>query len=97
MSWYQRKRDELGVFILREYPSTLEECFQSPVEGAIYAELIERLRADRGRDQTVEGRPLDAGSHALGFWEARSILFASGSFRSRPARFALSTSTWISI
>ena len=46
MSWYQRKRDELGMFILREYPSTLEECFQSPVEGAIYAELIERLRAE---------------------------------------------------
>ena len=46
MSWYQRKRDELGMFILREYPSTLEECFQSPVEGAIYAELIDKLRAE---------------------------------------------------
>ena len=44
MSWYQRKRDELGAFILREYPSTLGECFQSPVEGAIYAELIDKLR-----------------------------------------------------
>jgi len=31
MSWYQRKHDELGMFILREYPSTLKECFQSPV------------------------------------------------------------------
>ena len=46
MSWYQRKRDELGMFILREYPSTLEECFQSPVEGAIYADLIDKLRAE---------------------------------------------------
>jgi hypothetical protein len=46
MSWYQRKHDELGMFILREYPSTLEECFQSPVEGAIYAESIEKLRAE---------------------------------------------------
>jgi hypothetical protein len=46
MSWYQRKRDELGMFILREYPSTLEECFQSPVEGAIYAEQIDKLRAE---------------------------------------------------
>ena len=46
MSWYQRKRDELGAFILREYPSTLEECFQSPVEGAIYAEVIDKLRAE---------------------------------------------------
>ena len=46
MSWYQRKRDELGMFMLREYPSTLAECFQTPVEGAIYAELIDRLRAE---------------------------------------------------
>ena len=46
MSWYQRKRDELGMFILREYPSTLEECFQSPVEGAIYAESVDKLRAE---------------------------------------------------
>ena len=45
MSWYQRKRDELGMFILREYPSTLEECFQSPVEGAVYAELIDKALA----------------------------------------------------
>ena len=42
----QRKRDELGMFILREYPSTLEECFQSPVEGAIYADLIDKLLAE---------------------------------------------------
>ena len=46
MSWYQRKREELGPFILREYPSTLEECFQSRVEGAIYAELIDKLRGE---------------------------------------------------
>ena len=24
----------------------LEECFQTPVEGAIYAEIIDRLRAE---------------------------------------------------
>jgi hypothetical protein len=45
-SWYQRKRAEQGVFMLREYPTTIEECFQSPVDGAIYAELIDRLRAE---------------------------------------------------
>ena len=65
MSWYQRKRDELGAFILREYPSTLGECFQSPVEGAIYAELIDKLRG-RKRDQTMESRPLGPGPHVLG-------------------------------
>ena len=45
-SWYQRKRAELGMFIKREYPTTLEECFQAPVEGAIYAEQIDKLRAE---------------------------------------------------
>ena len=46
MSWYQRKRAELGMFVKREYPSVLEECFESPIEGAIYAEAIDRLRAE---------------------------------------------------
>jgi hypothetical protein len=46
MSWYQRKRAEQGMFMLREYPTVLEECFQSPVEGAIYAEQIDKLRAE---------------------------------------------------
>jgi hypothetical protein len=45
-SWYQRKRAELGMFIKREYPTMLEECFQSPVEGAIYAEIVDKLRAE---------------------------------------------------
>ena len=34
------------MFIKREYPTALEECFQAPVEGAIYAEQIDKLRAD---------------------------------------------------
>jgi hypothetical protein len=33
------------MFMLREYPTTIEECFQSPVEGAIYAETVDKLRA----------------------------------------------------
>ena len=45
-SWYQRKRAEQGMFMLREYPTTIEECFQSPVEGAIYAETVDKLRAE---------------------------------------------------
>jgi hypothetical protein len=56
MSWYQRKRDELGMFILREYPSALEECFQSPVEGAIYAELIDKPLAHSDCSQGNQAR-----------------------------------------
>ena len=32
--------------MFREYPTTIEECFQSPVEGAIYAETVDKLRAE---------------------------------------------------
>jgi hypothetical protein len=32
------------MFIKREFPTVLEECFQSPIEGAIYAEIIDQLR-----------------------------------------------------
>ena len=45
MSWYQRKKTEQGLFMLREYPTIIEECFQSPVEGAIFAAEIDKLRA----------------------------------------------------
>ena len=46
MSWYQRKRAELGMFVLREFPAVMEECFQAPVEGAIYAAAIDKLRVE---------------------------------------------------
>ncbi len=43
--WYARRRKELGMFIWREFPTTIEECFRAPIEGAIYADLIDQLRA----------------------------------------------------
>jgi hypothetical protein len=46
MLWYQRKRAELGMFVLREFPTVMEECFQAPVEGAIYAAAIDQLRVE---------------------------------------------------
>ena len=46
MSRYQRKRAELGMFVLREFPTVMEECFQAPVEGAIYAAAIDKLRVE---------------------------------------------------
>ena len=32
MSWYQRARDQYGMFIKREFPTVIEECFQTPIE-----------------------------------------------------------------
>ena len=55
MSWYQRARAQYGMFIKREFPTVLEECFQTPIEGAIYAEIIDRLRAEGAiRPATVD-------------------------------------------
>ena len=34
------------MFVLRDFPTVMEECFQAPVEGAIYAEAIDKLRAE---------------------------------------------------
>lgn len=46
--WYDRQQRVLGLFMFREFPSTIEECFKAPVEGAIYAEMLDRLRAAGG-------------------------------------------------
>jgi hypothetical protein len=43
--WYDRQAKQLGLFIFREFPTTLDECFKSPVEGAIYAGEMDKLRA----------------------------------------------------
>jgi hypothetical protein len=43
--WYDRQSRDLGLFIFREFPTTLDECFKSPVEGAIYAAELDKLRA----------------------------------------------------
>jgi hypothetical protein len=43
--WYQVKAvEEQGIFRKREFPSTLEECFEAPIEGAIYGLLVAALR-----------------------------------------------------
>jgi len=44
-NWYSAKKLEQRNKIYREYPSTLEEALRAPVEGAIYAEEIDALRA----------------------------------------------------
>jgi len=41
--WYQKERDRQGIFMGREYPSTPEEAMAAPVEGAIYADVLERI------------------------------------------------------
>jgi hypothetical protein len=42
--WYAAKKIEQGIFVKREYPSTLEEAFSAPVEGSIYGDAIMEAR-----------------------------------------------------
>jgi len=44
--WWIAKKLEQGIFMSREYPSTLDEAFSAPVEGAIYAGQMDRARAE---------------------------------------------------
>ena len=46
--WYYKVAWAKGLFRFEEYPSLLEECFRAPVEGAIYADLLDRLRTSGG-------------------------------------------------
>ena len=66
--WYARTRRELGMFIWREFPTVIEECFRAPIEGAIYADLIDGLRA-RGRIQVSE---VDRAALVHTFWDLGS-------------------------
>lgn len=43
--WYHVTKKEQGIFMFREYPTTVDEAFQAPVEGAIYGDKISAMRA----------------------------------------------------
>ena len=65
MSWYQRAREQYGLFIKREFPTALEECFQTPIEGS-------HLCRDHRPTARLRSRPASGsryflfGSHGLG-------------------------------
>ena len=42
--WYWNEKKELGIYIKRENPTTLVECWDVPIEGAIYADLLAKLQ-----------------------------------------------------
>jgi len=44
--WYTKTKQEQGIFMLREYPTTPEESYAAPVEGAIYADTILKIRSN---------------------------------------------------
>jgi hypothetical protein len=46
--WYAKTKAEQGIFMFREYPTTVEEALSAPVDGSIYGDIISGLRG-RGR------------------------------------------------
>lgn len=44
--WYWHKEGTARRTMKREYPTVLRECWESPVEGAIFGEAVEKARTD---------------------------------------------------
>lgn len=66
--WYYNEKQELGLFMKRENPTTLNECWEVPVPGAIYADKIEELRVAR----QITDVPYDPVYPVNTFWDLGS-------------------------
>lgn len=63
--WYAAKKLEQGMFVKREYPSTLEEALSVPMPGTIYGDLIDELREKK----RIQDFPADVDFPAYTFWD----------------------------
>jgi hypothetical protein len=63
--WYARRRKTLGLFIYREFPTTIDECFKAPIEGAIYSPELDKLRMAGG----IKQFPVDRTALVHTFWD----------------------------
>ncbi len=64
--WYQKMRDSLGIFMGREFPSTPEEAMAAPVEGAIYADVLEIISR---KGQMRNDLPVSADTPVWAVWD----------------------------
>ncbi|QJE99107.1 hypothetical protein [Luteolibacter luteus] len=67
--WWIAKKLEQGMFMNREYPSTLDEAFRAPIEGAVFARRIDEARAE-GR---IFPFPWDRSAPVHTFWDLGSM------------------------
>ena len=63
--WYAAKKLEQGLFVKREYPSTLDEALSVPIPGTIYGDLVDQLREKK----RIQDFPADTGFPAYTFWD----------------------------
>lgn len=63
--WYAKTKAEQGIFMFREYPTTVEEAMRAPVDGSIYGDIIVSLRG-KGRIIPYEW---ERGSPVFSAWD----------------------------
>lgn len=63
--WYASKKVEQGMFVKREYPSTLDEALSVPMAGTIYGDIIDQLREKRH----IQDFPPEKDFPAYTFWD----------------------------
>ena len=63
--WYASKKLEQGMWVKREYPSTLDEALSVPMAGTIYGDLIDTLREQK----QIRPFPSDPNTPAYTFWD----------------------------
>lgn len=66
--WYAARKIEQGIFIKREYPSSLDEAMSAPVEGSIYGDYVSRAR-EEGR---IVPYRVDQSAPVWTFWDLGS-------------------------
>lgn len=57
-AWYAGQYRQNGFYVRQEFPTTPEEAFEMPIEGAIYGRVISALRAKGRTSQDFEMDPL---------------------------------------
>lgn len=68
MRWWAAERRAQGIFMPRENPTFLDECWSAPIQGSVYAEAIERARAE-GR---ICAMPVDGSNLVNTSWDLGS-------------------------
>jgi len=63
--WYFKEAWSKRLFRFQEFPSFLDECFRAPIEGAIYAEMLDKLRAEG----SIKAFPVSGEALVHTFWD----------------------------
>jgi len=72
--WYAKTKAQQGIFMLREYPTTVDEAYAAPVEDSIYSDTISKIRANgQIRDFLTDPAYPVYSAWDIGFSDATSV------------------------